>query len=378
MSTKFKVRCWLKEGLRKIILPTVYKYYCIRFRKIDKKLVVFAEAHHIRFPNDMYLVRKAVEEQGYHVVSLVHDFSKLSFKDNLFAILQFMKYYAQAGYVFLCDYYLPVISVKKRKGTKVIQLWHACGTYKKFGYDAEDDLALSKERNLFKNWDLVMVSSEECRSVYAEAFHIPEEKVKALGVSRTDNYFSQAYMQECEKEFYEKYPQAMGKKILLWAPTFRKNAVEANLVGLEEIEWLSEKLSEKWYIIKKVHPHAEREEKFSNCSIPTERLYAVADLLVTDYSSVIYDFALTGKPILIYAPDEKEYQETRGFYIRMNDLPAKRTTKKEDLLEWILENNYTITEEKYKAFVHKQLEKCDGHSTHRIIEYVLRGMEKDT
>ena len=79
----------------------------------------------------------------------------------------------------------------------------------------------------------------------------------------------------------------------------------------------------------------EKKMEASNCKIPTEQLYAAADLLITDYSSVIFDFALTKKPILIYAPDRIEYEQERGFYLKLEELPAQVVTTGEELIKVI-------------------------------------------
>lgn len=372
MDKKVKIRQWIKLCMRKLMLPLIYWCYCIRYPKMDQQLAVFADAHHREFPEDMRLIKEKMEEKGYRTQELVHDFSDTSAQDSLRAILTFMQYFAQAKYVFLCDYYLPAVSVRKRSQTKVIQLWHACGAYKKFGYDAQEDLVSVKEPDLFKNFDLVAVSAESCRKVYADAFHIPIERVQALGVSRTDRYYSDRFMQECREEFFSLYPEAKGKKIILWAPTFRKNAGEAQVLGIKEIGEAAQALSPEWYIIKKVHPHTEKKISASNCSIPTERLYAVADLLITDYSSVIFDFALTRKPVLIYAPDRDAYESSRGFYLDLDQLPAQIVTESGKLIQMVREKEYGISQEKYEKFLEDHLKMCDGSATQRIVDHVLQ------
>lgn len=376
MGNKLKIRQALKECLRKFILPAAYHIYCKQYPGPDQQLIVFADAHHQTFPEDMRLLKEELQGRGYQIQELVHDFSEISFGTSIKAMLSFLKYYAQAGTVVLCDYYLPVISVKKQKGTKVVQLWHACGAYKKFGYDARDDLISVKDQNMFRNFDLVAVSSEQCRKVYADAFHLPLDKVQALGVSRTDRYFSEKYMKDCSSRFFKEYPEAAGKKIILWAPTFRKNAGEGILFGAEAMDRLEERLSPEWFVIRKVHPHLEKKMAASNCRIPTEQLYAAADLLITDYSSVIFDFALTGKPILIYAPDREQYEKDRGFYLKLEELPAKVFTNGEELAAEIERGNYKATSERYEKFMENQLQMCDGHATGRIADYI-ENMQKN-
>ena len=371
MIKKAKIRNALKSVTNKVLFPLIYRYYCIRFPETDANKVVFADAHHRDFPKDMVLLRDEVRAAGYQVVEVVHDFSSLRLLASLREVALFYRHFAEAGTVILCDYYLPVISVKKRKSTKVVQLWHACGAYKKFGYDAKDDLGWMKNQNMFENFDLVSVSGTACESIYAHAFHIPQSRVRALGVSRTDRYFQDEFLEKCKKELFSRHQEAKGKKILLWAPTFRKNANEAGIFGLSDMKWLGKQLGEEWLVLIKVHPHSEKRQRISNCDIETEHLYPVVDLLITDYSSVIFDFALLKKPILFYFPDLSAYEKERGFYISTKELPGKQIGTKEELLRCIQEEDYRIGEERYGEFVRRYLEKCDGHATKRIMKEVF-------
>ena len=370
-SIKTKIRNGLKEASKSLLFPLLFRVYCLRYPKVDSKKIVFADAHHESLPEEMKPLYKMLKQRGYPVITLIHDFKTISFFESLREISRFLRHYATAETVILCDYYLPAISVKKRKATRVVQLWHACGAFKKFGYDAEDDLGWMKNQNMFKNFDLVAVSSKACEKIYAGAFHIPRERVKALGVARTDRYFQEDFIETCKTQFYEQYPEAKGKRILLWAPTFRKSATEAGVIGLSEILWLKEQLSKEWIVLIKLHPHSEKQKKISNCEIKTEQLYPVIDLLVTDYSSVIFDFALTGKPMLFYLPDLSQYQNERGFYLSLDELPGKQIQKKEELLRCIKAQYYQIGEQRYQAFVRKYLEQCDGHATERILQEIL-------
>ena len=135
MGNQLKIRQALKECLRKFILPAAYRLCCLKYGKPDRQLIVFADAHHQAFPDDMRLLKEELQRRGYKTRELVHDFSEVSFGSSVKAMLSFLNYYAQAGMVVLCDYYLPVISVKKRKETKVIQLWHACGASLPHSYE---------------------------------------------------------------------------------------------------------------------------------------------------------------------------------------------------------------------------------------------------
>ncbi len=73
-------------------------------------------------------------------------------------------------------------------------------------------------------------------------------------------------------------------------------------------------------MICKVHPYIDRKSHLSDCPIPTERLLPVTDLMITDYSSVVFDYLIFKKTFVLFAPDLKEYQEKRGFYVEYASL----------------------------------------------------------
>lgn len=136
--------------------------------------------------------------------------------------------------------------------------------------------------------------------------------VKATGLSRTDLFFDDSYKQKCYELFYKKHPDAIGKKLVLWAPTFRGKANNPFILGKNYIDELQEKLGEEWYVLTKVHPHLDSKNHISNTNIPTEELLPIIDILITDYSSVIFDYILLSKPLILFVPDYEEYKQKRG------------------------------------------------------------------
>lgn len=92
---------------------------------------------------------------------------------------------------------------------------------KKFGYDSEEDISSHFKGSVTRNFDLITVSSKECVKAFVSAFRLKEDIVKPLGVSRTDVFFDESYNEQCRREFFERYPDYKGKKIVLYAPTFR-------------------------------------------------------------------------------------------------------------------------------------------------------------
>ena len=373
----FRIKQYLKMFLQNLFLPLVYRWYA--GKPVRQGLILFADAHHEEMPLSMRRVYETLcgqQDSGRtaekEIQVFVKDFGSMSYGALLQYLLRFMKTYAQAEYVLICDYYLPVAACKKRRETTVVQLWHSCGLMKKIAYDAGDDIPKNYKGNMFGNYTWLTLSSEECVKVHARALRIPESRIRATGVSRTDYYFDEDWNKKCREAFYTAYPEAKGKKIALWAPTFRGNAAEPVLCGLEAVKAAAEELSGQWYFILKAHPHIDAHGQVSNCSILTEELLCVADVLITDYSSILYDYLIYEKPVVLFAPDLKEYEKERGFYIDYRSMPFPLVQRQEELARAVRDSgkefgNYrealTAWREKYEGA-------CDGHATERILELI--------
>lgn len=375
MDLKFTFKQYCKMFAQNCALP--FYYALCRRKAVDGHLVVFADAHHNSRPENMDALYGYLTDEntggGFTVRELYLDYQNASFGAVLRHMLRFMKWYARAGYVVVCDNFLPAASCRKRPETKVIQLWHACGAYKKFGYDTEDDIPKNYHGNVFRNIDLVTVSAPGCVRPFASAMRLPERCVLPLGVCRTDAYFSERWRAECRSAFYQAYPQAVGKKVALWAPTFRGKAGEPELLDLD-VTGLQAALGEEWLVLTRVHPHMMKKYGKDNCSIATERLFPVTDVLIGDYSSLIFEYLLFEKPLVLYVPDLERYRAQRGFYLEIEEIPARLIRREEELPQAVLEAGQGESTPGERADVRRFLERymsgCDGHATERVAAYM--------
>ena len=376
----FQIRQYLKMFLQNVLLPLIYRWFSRG--PVQKGLVLFADAHHEELPFSMQRMYEAVSELEAagqcHTELFISDFGRMPFGEMLRALLCFMKRYAVAEYVFICDYYLPVASCRKRPETTVVQLWHSCGLMKKIAYDTGEDIPKNYRGNMFGNYTYLTLSAEICVPVHAQALRLSESHIRATGVSRTDYYFDQTWNDTCRKHFFEQYPEARGKRIALWAPTFRGNAAAPRLEGQKQILEAAKELSPDWYIIIKAHPHVDAHGRVSNCTIPTEELLAVTDVLITDYSSVLFDYLLYEKPAVLFAPDLQEYEDGRGFYLNYLSIPFQLADTRQELTEAIRSSSVWNAEHKkeIQEFREQYVGACDGRATQRILG--LAGLGEET
>lgn len=368
-NPSFAVKQYGKMAVQRGILPVVYNRY--RRRPIDEKLVVFADSHNDTLPFHMMLMRQEMARRGYRISECTANFGKLGVSDLMREMTRFMELYAQAKYVILCDYYLPAASCDKRPETKVLQLWHAGGCLKKFGCDAAEDIPPMYRGSVTKNFDLVTVSAPKCVPAFASALGLPEQRVEPLGISRTDSFFDDTFCQDCRESFYRRYPHLQGKKLILWAPTFRGNAGNPTIVGREAVEHLQKQLGEDYHVLIKLHPHADGKAGVSNCEISTHRLLPVIDLLITDFSSILFDYSLFNKPAVLYAPDYDEYVRGRGFYMNFEtDLPYPIVKSERNLCNAVRQALFYPDTEGLERFRQTFMGSCDGQATKRIADRI--------
>ncbi|MCR5793458.1 MAG: CDP-glycerol glycerophosphotransferase family protein [Lachnospiraceae bacterium] len=363
---KYVCKQFIKMFTQQILLPVVYNRY--RHTQINTNKIIFADAHHDSLPYSMEDVKNRLEQEGYEICLMCTDYQGHGALHVMRAMLSFMKHYATAKGVFICDNFLPVASCNKRPETKVVQLWHAGGILKKYAYDTNDDIPAYYKGNVFKNYDYLPVSAPICIPVYNRAMRQPEGVVHATGLSRTDRFFKESYLEGCKKEFYAAYPDAKGKKIVLFAPTFRGKASNPYVIGLDKIKQLEQELGDEWKVLIKVHPHMDAKTPTSNCTIPTERLLPVADVLIADYSSVIFDYVLLEKPMVLYAPDLEEYVKERGLYISYDEIPGRIVKEVDNLKDAVLEEYQNPPAQKLKDFKDKYMGSCDGNATERLLK----------
>lgn len=366
----FVIKQISKIIIQNFILPIIYRYFCLQNPKINPELVLLADAHHTNLPSSMWQIKQVIESKGLRVEECIQDYARLSLTELLSAMSRFMNLYSQAHYVFICDNFLPVASCRKRPETTVIQLWHGAGALKKFGYDSADDIPSWYKGNVFKNYDLVTVSSRACVRPFASAMKLTEKQVKPLGISRTDCYFDQKYLQSCRENLYQRFPETIGKKLLLWAPTFRERPTNSKTPGLKEIERLESMLGPSWKVIKKFHPHIKAQHDKIGSAFSAEELLPMIDYLVTDYSSIIFDYLLFERPFAFYVPDLEEYTSKRGLYISLDELPGEKVRTAEELYQAVITPWSDKRMAKVKECRKRFMEACDGQATKRILKEI--------
>ncbi len=295
---------------------------------------------------------------------------------------------ATASYVFLADASDVVSCLPIRPETKVVQLWHACGAFKKFGMSTADKLfggsRAEKERHPFyKNLDLVTVSSPEVEWAYREAMELEDtpDVVQALGISRTDVFHHEEFRVVSRDAIESMIPGIDGRKIVLYAPTFRGRATSAEGPDRLEIAKMRAALGNDWALLVKHHPFVKsptpipegcEDFAFMVADVPIDCLMCAADACISDYSSIVFEYSLLDRPLLFFAYDLEDYDDWRGFYYDYDEMtpgPVVRTT--DEVIDFIAHADERYDRELMASFRYKFMSACDGHATERIARTVL-------
>lgn len=372
--------------------PHYYKKYSRK--PVYEKKVVLAYSHlYKEMPDNLQCMKTELEKRGYKCVII--DKSEEAFQDKnplinelkkWFYGKEFFKEYATAKALFLTDYFFPAYACKPREGQSVVQLWHGCGAFKKWGYStAEKKWGASKKEldryPIHNTYTHVCVSSPKVSFAYAEAFGCSEKVVMPLGAPRTDIYFDSDFIKESRNLINEKYPQIDGRKIILYAPTFRGDSVGKSYIkNMLNIEEMSKNLGEDYVLLIKQHPLTA--DKFSidgstfafdiSKDVAIETALCAADIVITDYSSLIFEYALLERPMIFFAYDLAEYEDARSFYFGYEGfVPGEIVTDTEEIISEIKRLETDFDKEKIRRFRQDYMCACDGKSTERILNEVL-------
>ncbi|GEA94260.1 hypothetical protein WVI01_01830 [Weissella viridescens] len=285
-------------------------------------------------------------------------------------------------YVLVDDFYPLVYPLKMRKNAELIQVWHAVGAFKKFGFSRVGlpDGPDPKSKN-HRNYTKAIVSSKHVAPFYAEGFGIDEDRVCPLGVPRTDLFFDDEKKSAIVQELEEKLTFIQNKKVILFAPTFRGRGQSNAYYPYEWLDFksLHDALAPLGYVfLFKMHPFVKEavpipevySDFFYDVSSSREinDLLLTTDLLITDYSSVIFEYSLLKRQSIFFAPDLDEYRATRDFYVKYEDfVPGPITANMPGLIQAI-ENSDNQSQTKLQDFLDFYFDDLDGQASARFVD----------
>ncbi|CDM69210.1 CDP-glycerol glycerophosphotransferase [Clostridium bornimense] len=395
-----KLKSKIKKFLGRIIKATYNIWY--KFVPVDEKTILFISFHGRGYScNPKYLHKYLLTNEKYKDYKFIWAVKKGKGKDISGA--EVIRYNSVKYFYYLAKSKYWIVNCKlprhilKKDDQVYLQTWH--GTpLKRLAHDIEIGAdakfyrtGISKKEMTetydidVNRYDYLISPNKFSTEKFQSAFDIERNRIIETGYPRND-YLTNISDLEIKK-LKEKYKIPEDKTVILYAPTWRDNSFNVKgytfKLEVDFIKW-KEILGEEYVVLFK--PHYLITNKFSNKGLEKflytisedkdiNELYVISDILITDYSSVFFDYAILQRPILFYMYDLKEYEEEiRGFYLDIKkDLPGNIFTKEEELLKEIL------SIEKYKKNTSKLLDDFnntynylqDGHASDRVIKILF-------
>ncbi len=367
------------------------KIYTEAARKpVKKNLVLFVEIRFGYLSNSAQLLKERLEADGRFDVRVrcINSTSKGLLKGYA-SCRRLVAECARAKYIFTTDVSMVMGCLPMRSETVLVQLWHACGAFKRFGLSTEgafwgDTAKFQKDHSGYANINYVTVSSPEVVWAYSEAMNLPEDLIHPVGVSRTDVFYDEDRSKKAYQTLYKKFPAAKGKKVILYAPTFRGHVRTASAPDEFRPELFAKAFKDEYVLIIKQHPFVKKlppiKEELKGTfaydatnEMEIEDLLMTADICITDYSSIIFEYSLLVRPMLFFAYDLKEYYDWRGFYYPYEEMtPGPVCKTNEEMIEYIRHIDENFDRAQVETFRDRFMSACDGHATDRIIADVVR------
>ena len=386
----------LKQGLRKIVFivtkSTIRSIYAIlnKIRKKDGKHILFMSETRVPIGGNLKAIDSRIKERGLDKeFKISYSFSKTLQQSKLktfFTWSRLLWLIAKQDYIFVDDYVPIFKTITLYKDTKLIQVWHAGVGFKSVGYSrfGKAGSPLPKD-SCHRKYDYALVGSNGLIPVYEEVFGIPRNHFIATGLPRLDDYLNQNKISEFKNQFYKDFPELLGRKIIMFAPTYRGNTQKEAYYPYDKINMnLVKELCEHEYaFIFKMHPFITEKieipkennkyiKDLSNYGDINEMFY-VTDVLITDFSSNIYEFALQRKPMIFYAFDKDFYQLTRGVHRTLEQAPGVVCERFEEVIEVIKNNKYDMN--KLNDFLNESFNDHKRLSSDIAIDKILLNKE---
>ncbi len=277
--------------------------------------------------------------------------------------------------------YLPIHVLPHRRGTTVIQVWHAVGALKRFGWDSPRPVAEPERRFLHRHYDWVVCTSERAREPWARAFRVDPARVLPLGTPRLDALTGPGATPEAltgaRAAVEARFPAMTGRRVVLVAPTFRGRGIGKHAGPAIDAVALRATLPPDHLLVLKTHPNLDPAataragyDLVIDHQIDLNEVLVAADVLVTDYSSSIFEWALLRRPLVLVVPDLEAYEADPGLYLDYRtEMIGRQVRDLAELPEAILEAS--VDDAAWDAFIAAHLGPADGHASDRFVERFL-------
>jgi CDP-ribitol ribitolphosphotransferase len=374
---------WLR---RKNIIRIIYSFFYKLHKKQRQNTILFMTEQNNVLASNLKAVYERMLERGldkeYRIIYSARAASAEG--QGVKSWIELMKKLAMSGTVFLDDHAPCLDWLKLSDDTRVIQLWHAGAGFKSSGYSRWGHPGCPSTVSCHRQYNYGIAGSKNIAPFFSEVWGINDELVLPTGMPRMDEYLDPEHRKQKTEEIYDRYPACKGKKVILFAPTYRgRNKKEAyypyELIDFEQLYTLC---GEKYIVLFKMHPWVSKrvpikkkyQDKFIDVAdFPNiNDLFYITDLLITDYSSNIFEYSLMKKPMLFFAFDKIQYSFSRGFHRDYEEsAPGKVCYTFDALLDAIRTEDFEY--EKVQQYVDHHFDYIDSGASDRVIDWLVLG-----
>lgn len=380
----------IRQTVKKVGMPVLQTMYdtlrCAHKHgcKQEKPTVLFLQEQGSRLGHNHLAVLRRMKARGLDqkfriLVSTRPDAPK---KRSASDYLELVRKLAVSDYIFVEDF-VPILDwIRLAEDTTVIQLWHAGAGFKSTGYSRWGQQSGPGPVGCHRQYKYGIAGSKNISHFFSEVWGINDENVLPTGMPRIDRYLDETYRAETTAKLLEQYPLCSGKKVILFAPTFRGIDRAKAFYPYEQIDFdqLYRQCGDDYVVLFKMHPWVKEpvpiKEEYRDKFLDVNQypnindLFYITDLLITDYSSSIFEFSLMNKPMLFFAFDEIQYSFSRGFHRDYQEsVPGKICHTFEELLAAIAAEDFDFA--KVAEYVEKHFDYVDSGACDRVIDWFL-------
>lgn len=366
-----------------IFIKILYTFFNLIHINKKNKILFMSETRDKLAGNLLALSNRMKERNLDKEYKMYYSFKKvLSERKSIFYIFKIINLISKVEYIFVDDY-APIFNTITLKNTKLIQLWHAGVGFKSVGYSRFGKKGSPHPTvSVHRKYDYAVVAAPNLIHVYQEVFGLNKEHFLVPGMLRLDGYLDNDTIDKAKEKIYSLYPQIKKKKVILFAPTYRGAGQKEAYYDFDKIDIpkLYETCKKNNYVVLlKFHPFIKEkiniENKYSDLLIEASdypdinELFYVVDILITDYSSNIYEFSIFERPIVFFDYDLDVYSVLRGVHNSLEESPGNVCRTFEEVISLLENKKFDL--EKVKKYKEANISFQDSKSCDRLIKMIF-------
>lgn len=348
--------------------------------------------------NIFYTVRAIRERSNEEIIILKDRSCQYRFDESISKVLPFdlrhpmiylqsIYHLATASTILIDNYFGFLAATNFRKSTHCIQLWHAVGAIKKFGLQNpanqfRAEKALKRFKKVYSRFHYIIVGSENMVNIFKDSFGIKESAILRTGIPRTDLFYDLDEQAHIYQQMTNLFSLIKRKKVILYAPTYRPNQFNQSELPFNLNDFYHA-FKDEYVLLIKHHPSVSFQfhNKYADFVINASEYYdinhllLVTDILITDYSSVAFEFALLERPMIFYAYDINEYEHHSGLIEHYKyQMPGPIVDTTEELIQIIQKHSFDF--EKIRVFKEEWNQYSKGNSSDQLADLISKMYEE--